>query len=346
MIIYLFPYVTLLLTKLYSFRKEKISKLCYIISFLPIYLLYVLRSTSVGFDTNQYAIQFFNITKQNWNEIIFNNLKAEPGIYIVYKFLSYFTQNFNVVLCVLGLICFVPVLYFFYKNTKNLILALILFYCYNFFLYLTSLRQCCAMSICLLSIEFIKKKKIVFAFLIILIAVFFHHSAYVFFLLLLCPLMKKFAGNIKFWIFIAISIFIFFIPLYTYFAKMLFYENYEILQLNNGYIYMSIAMFLCLICFIYSKEIYKMNDYMHIFYFMIGLYIICWIGRQFVWSFSRLLMYFSYGLFVVLSEFTSIKINTKIKNFIVILLYLIPLIILLNNMRNYSADFTYTFFFE
>lgn len=135
-------------------------------------LLMGLRGSSVGADVANYELKYghYAIAGLN-NEILYewvNNFFSAIGLP---------WQGFLMLMALFSSIC---LLVFLYKYSDNLLLSLIMFLTIGLFqLYMSGLRQCIAISLCLLAFIALQKKRNVIFFILVALAYGFHNSAIV-----------------------------------------------------------------------------------------------------------------------------------------------------------------------
>lgn len=173
------------------------------IVFTAIYLLFVLRSSSVGRDILGYE-QAYSLTKNmRWEN--FSYIYFEKGYILLMKICLGLGCSFQVFLGIVYAIILIPIYLVIRKYSKNVLLSIIIYYCYIYFEFnLTGIRQSLAMSIVLVGyIVFVESKnfKVVKYLIFVTLAVFFHNGAvacYLFILLLPIKSIKKFTIVIAF----------------------------------------------------------------------------------------------------------------------------------------------------
>jgi len=142
-----------------------------------LFLIAALRNQRVGNDTATYIGHFYRVAQMEW-KLLFVSYKDEPGFYIVAKLISYLTNNPQWLISFISLLFSYSVTSFVYKNSKNPSISFVLLVSLAFFAFsLTGLRQTIAISIIILSIEFVKKRKLLIFLLYMVLAYCFHNSA-------------------------------------------------------------------------------------------------------------------------------------------------------------------------
>lgn len=90
---------------------------------------------------------------------------------------------------------------FLYKNSEDPTLALLVYICLGLFTFnMNGMRQAMAMSVCVLSYELVKKRKLLPFLLMVLVAMQFHKTAFAFLPVYLLPTLKNTKGNWFFYI--------------------------------------------------------------------------------------------------------------------------------------------------
>ena len=159
-----------------------------------------LRSRFLGSqDTNAYCNMFERIQKTGMGILDFIDsrktdgglLFSEVGFSIYVWILANIFPSSQWLLIITAIIMTVCTLKFISKHSEDVMLSLIMFICLGLFSFnMNGLRQCIAMSICLLAYDHIKDKKLIPFVLLILLAMSFHKSALIFAFSYLLAFMK------------------------------------------------------------------------------------------------------------------------------------------------------------
>lgn len=157
-----------------------------------------LRNWAVGSDTYQYYLRFEAISHESWESIIsriVNWQGKEPFYGLFQKIFQYFTNSYQLYLCLVAVIFMSSLGNFIRKNTTHIshaILAFVIYmgYYYGFFS-ITGIRQTLATAFILWSFEYIKQRKLIPFTFFVLIASLFHITALVFLPLYLIAEMKR-----------------------------------------------------------------------------------------------------------------------------------------------------------
>lgn len=148
-----------------------------------------LRYYSVGMDTGQYYFSYFFITDLPWSEI--TNTRYELGYAIMVKLLSIISADPRILFIVTSIFIQWTVMWFIYKYSPHYWMSVYLYLSLGYFYNsMNLLRQSIAMSIVLIGIPLLLRKKIIPFILITLLAMQFHSTA-VIALLFLPALMIK-----------------------------------------------------------------------------------------------------------------------------------------------------------
>lgn len=161
----------------YDKRKRRYLTLCGIVLILFIGL----RSRFVGSED---SFNYFNHMKRALLCDSWSDFYNEDGIESGYQFFVYTISRFlhhpQYLFVVTGVIYIVAVCYCIYKNSENVVLSLTMYITIGIMQFqLQGMRQAIAMAICMVSFEFVKKKKIIPFALLVLLATQFHRTAVV-----------------------------------------------------------------------------------------------------------------------------------------------------------------------
>lgn len=171
---------------------QKRSNILLGIIFISVFLICVLRSSSVGRDIVGYE-DAFEMTK-NVPFSDFDYIYFENGYVLFMKICVAMKMNFQCFLVVTYLIILFPIFIFIEKFSNDKIFSALIYICYIIFEFdLTGLRQAIAMSITLVAfVVLIEKKKMYMLWyvLLILLAMTFHKSAIICFAILPLMLIK------------------------------------------------------------------------------------------------------------------------------------------------------------
>lgn len=166
-----------------SHKKNK--KIIYII-LAAIGIVFVMGSRALDYprinDVTVYVRYYELISGSTWQNIVSERFFGfEIGYVLFCKGLSYISKEPQTLFYAEAVVCVTCFSIFAYKNSKNLMDSFIIFVSFGLLGFMLSgIRQAIAMSICLLGVEFIKKKKFLPFALVVGIAFLFHQTALVF----------------------------------------------------------------------------------------------------------------------------------------------------------------------
>lgn len=179
---------------------EKENKIFFILTAIILIVVSGLRSRYTGTtDTDAYATMFENLSAYTSFNTYFAGIYEKRTFFIFSEYafhlfcylLSRISNNPQLLILVTSTINVLATLFFIKNNSKNTEVSTVGFICLGSFTFaMNGMRQSLAMSICLLSFEFVKKKKFIPFLLIVVLATLFHKTAFVF-------LIVYFAHNIK-----------------------------------------------------------------------------------------------------------------------------------------------------
>ena len=151
-----------------------------LISLLPLFAVVGFRGADLGADTGVYLNNFNNVSKTPWSEL-FDNTRMEYGYLVFVKLLGYIVHDARVYQVICALIYLAAMFTFSIQQKKSPFLFIYFFATLGLYTFMfTGTRQCLAMSICLFSYVFIRKRKIIPFILLVVLAYFFHKSSILF----------------------------------------------------------------------------------------------------------------------------------------------------------------------
>ena len=156
-----------------------LKKLIMGVFFAMFIILLALRGLACGIDLVNYKT-FFDFSHYR----PFDFVRVKYGIELGYHFIEYiiagFTQNFQVLLAVIGAASVIPVWIMYSKESSNPFLTIVLFLTVvPFTLYFSGIRQALAMAFIVPAYYCAKNKKLILFIIITIISVFFHASSLV-----------------------------------------------------------------------------------------------------------------------------------------------------------------------
>lgn len=186
------PYYLLFIIPIFTYSiesrivyKKKTKNITISVFFLIFTVMLALRSIECGTDLTNYKSYFNSVQNMSWQEIF--NQDVETGYWVFQKLISYITNDFNVFLTIVAIICLLPIWIYYKTESDFSLLTVILFITVApFSMFFSGLRQSIAMGVGILAWLCVKRKKIILFIITVLLAAAFHQSAII--LLFLFPL--------------------------------------------------------------------------------------------------------------------------------------------------------------
>ena len=293
-------------------------------------------------DINVYYNYYDYISNIAFKDIFkYNPYGFEVGYILLNKVFSLFLHNPQTILYLEAFICVSCTSYFIYKNSQKMFDSLIYFICFGCMMFaLSGFRQAIAMSICLVSIEFIKKKKFIPFFILVLIACTFHQTAVIFFV-------SYFVINSDFKIEHISALALFFILVIGFNDKIIFiannvfnrhYEGYTG-SAFNGIMYVIIDLLIIAMAIITKKNNNNKNK---IGINMTVLSLIFFVSGYFVEISQRISWYFLYGTIIALPNLYTLienKRNQEVVRFLFLIFAILLFIYRFSNNQYSNYEF-------
>lgn len=314
------------------------------IIFLILLLIQFFRNNTVGTDIKVYLGIFNTIIKDT--NILFK-LNMEKGYLILNKILGIINTNETFFLCSIAIIILYPIKKVLEKESKIIWLSYYLYITLNFYLFsMSGLRQAIAISILLLSLEYIKKREIIKFLIICLLAMSFHKTAIVFIVLyIIYPIEINFYSYILLLI-ISVCGFLFFQKSLNIIFQIfpIYEERYGGIKLVSGEGFkMFLIYFISLTGFLVLKK-FKIRKDEKIYYQMIFLTVILQVLATKIAIVSRLIMYFWIGIIILIPNILSTSKNKKLLFPVIITLGFMYYIFILK--KNPQGVVPYVFYFK
>ncbi len=274
-------------------------------SFFIFTLIAALRSFKVGVDTEQFYNTYQYIGNLSWN---FEGIRYELLYCVFVKILYNFSKNPQLLLIVSSIFINFSFYLFIKKNSKYYFLSTLLYVFMNiFFTNMNALREALAISITLLSFEFLKKKKIFSYLLFSIIAFLFHKTGVLSLLILIIFYLSKFKKTSLVLIASGFICFIMYSSLFSVLSKVIYsdylgYLNSDFSRGGNVGAILEFILYL-LVFFVSSYYVngtitknipysHTDNNQLNMFYFNISLTIIIFLGLTIRMNiFNRISMY-------------------------------------------------------
>lgn len=162
-------------------------KKIYLVSvFGGIFLISAGRSVSVGIDTLMHCAAYKSLSFVPFSNLDLFNSRFEVGFLIICRILGYITHNYQILIVFSSAIFCICTCIFIYKFSDSSILSTVIFLCVMFPNYLNIMREAMAISIGMLAIIVLDKRKDCLFVVLVLLAATLHKSALI--LLILLPL--------------------------------------------------------------------------------------------------------------------------------------------------------------
>ena len=208
--------------------ESKYNKALFVVSSIVVVLILGLRHPSMGNDLryqspNGYLGAFDHIISYPWSSILYLKImNFERGFIIYNKLVGFLGTDRQMFLFVTAVVSVAPIMYYLSKNSKNMLLSIIIYLGLPVFLLCFSgLRQAIAIGITSLSMIYIKEKSLVKFVLLVMLASTFHFTAVVF---LMAYPMYHIKANDKWDVISIISIpvvYVLRVPLFDIISKLL-----------------------------------------------------------------------------------------------------------------------------
>lgn len=176
-----------------GFQDSTALKTLVFLSALPMFLLIALRNESIGADTGVYYLHFLKTIDAPWDTFT-KITEMEEGYTTFVKLITYITEDLLVFQCICTAVYFLCVVSFVNQLETDRFLVLFLFGSLGMYTFMfTAIRQCLAISFCLYSYKFIKKRSIIPFIILVALATSIHKSsilfavAYIFYDFVLSP---------------------------------------------------------------------------------------------------------------------------------------------------------------
>lgn len=166
-------------------KRIKIKKVVCTLICIEVILFASLRGYSVGADTRVYlnALEYYRSLPHDLilqAELVWP-YDFEPGYFLLTKVCSWLNMNNTQFLFVVAVLVYVPIFMFIYKYSCNPYISLLVYFSFGMFSYsLGIFRQMIAVSICLMSVDYIKTREFWKFLVCVLVAMSFHTTAIIF----------------------------------------------------------------------------------------------------------------------------------------------------------------------
>ena len=281
-------------------QNDKQRKWLFILGCVGLWLFVGLRSNYTGADTIGYVRNFQNIVNIKWDGIS-EAYTRDYGFYYFVKLIRSVTDSVIAFKLVSAFVSLIGVFVLCWNNTKRPVLALYFYVTIgNLFFVMTGMRQAIAMSLCLLAINYVQKRKIIPFILLVLLATQFHHSAYIFLPMYFLGTRRVDALNMLITIGVTIATYFSYERLLNIANEMLDYD-YGVEETGNGGIFFVILLIILVLALMTKSK--WMKDIKERVIMNTGvLAVVIWVFRLIGRTAERPSMYFLNAIPVVLSE--------------------------------------------
>lgn len=272
-------------------RKKKIRWFI-VLACIPMAVILGLRGYRIGTDTIQYVHHFRKVKDLSLSEAYDYSEKSEPGLYLLMYFCSRISTDPSFFLCVDAIIVTTAFAIFAIQNNDGELLTIVFHVTLGSFLFIvTGMRQGLAISFCLLSIEFIRKKKLIPFAILIFLAFYTHRSSIMFVMLYLIGHRKLTFGNMAINLLASFLFVIFFDSFQSFFNDALEY-GYDMEETGNGGIFLAIVLGLNFLAFLYKDSVLKEKPDAVVLYNGSLIAAVLWVARLFSRTAERPSYYF------------------------------------------------------
>ena len=241
--------------------KPKISNFYIIMALLPMFILIAFRNSSLGADTGTYLKIFKEISETTIPEYL-EKSRLEPGFVLSAKGLSYITQDLLAFQVTNNFIVFLGI-FIFTKSIKKEDIPLFLYFICTlgiFFFMFTGLRQCIAMSMCLIAFVFCKKRKLLWFLVFVILGGQFHKSAYIFLIVYFIANKKITFPYICCYLVVLLVVFLNLQFFQDFLNDALEYE-YKIEETSSGFIFLLVMLLLSAFSIFMIVNEYSYDEY-------------------------------------------------------------------------------------
>jgi len=280
---------------LFTNKKIKVDSIYFYIIGTVLILISGLRKYTIGIDTYAYKVRFVQVKALDFGNFL-SNFELEYGYNFLEFLVSRITDDFQLLLITIAIIYIISVSKIIKKYSAYPPISFLLFLTLGFYTFgMSSIRQTIAISITLLSFDYIIEKKLLKFMIIVLIASFFHVSALIF---LPSYWFNKFRINKKsITIFVAVGAVTFLLKDKLRELMILFPRNYEIVETGGELFYIFMLLSL-MVGFLFKKSFITSNHFNKYLYFMIVAAIIIFPIVKFNPAMLRLYYYYSIYLII------------------------------------------------
>lgn len=173
--------------------QDKKNKYVTILGMVAIFLLLALKADTVGIDIPGYKSIYEITANKAWGN--YDYVYFENGYIFLMKVFNSIGASFQTFMVFVYALASLSMYIFIRKYSVDPSFSMIIFVCYQFLVfYISGVRQCLAMSLCLIAYIIFDKRKIpsyIMSFVVVYLASLVHESAIVFFAILIFAFIKS-----------------------------------------------------------------------------------------------------------------------------------------------------------
>ena len=311
---------------------------------LPMFFLIAFRNQSIGADTNGYLENFQRTINVSWSDLE-ESSRMEYGYLVFVKLLTYVTHNPLVFQIIYTSIYLFALASFVNELEEEHFFFLFLFGALGSYTFMfTGVRQCLAMSICLFSFRFVKRRKPILFALLLLLAFQFHKSAVLFAMAYLIYPRKLSVLNVLLYFGVASFAVVYLEELQAFLNDQLDYD-YGIEGQTGGIIFAVVMMVITVFTMVMTVSSKSLNRSSRGLINVGLVAMICWVLRIFTRIAERPSFYFLPFSFAALAYAVSTMKDKKEKKFTktVIVVFALALYIY-KFMTNFVKFVPYSFY--
>lgn len=154
-----------------------IRRIVFIALYIDILLPGILRSPSMGVDTNNYLVHYFEeASNYNWWDFLYR-FDKDNGFFILIRLIKLFTNDYRTFRAIVYFITITLYFVVFYKHSKCISISSLFLFCSMNWLFYSIIRQGLAMACCIVAKEFYKNNKNISSYILFAIGITIHKSA-------------------------------------------------------------------------------------------------------------------------------------------------------------------------
>lgn len=215
-------------------------------------LLVALRAVSIGNDTANYRHYFEKFSAMTWSGVL--SASIETGFAVLNKLVSLVTDNFQIFLAICAVISIIPICVFYCKESENSFLTIALFMSSSLFIMLFSgVRQSIAIALCVISFQYVKKRKLLPYAVCLALAILIHRSAIVAIPLYFIYHLRIKKVHLLFLIPVIAAVFVFNRPIFNFLLSFLYMFEGSV-QETGAYTMLLVYAFFLLVSFVFVED--------------------------------------------------------------------------------------------